>query len=255
MLKLLERSRERHLGVPSLTATDYVNTHPGRGRAVVSRRQGSRASVPAPPALELGGHGAPRSASWRRRRRPYLHVRVLGDALRSGHEPLLPRKDHPGGGDQVFFQGHASPGMYARAFLRAACKKPTWTASARRRATSSTARSARCPATRTRVRCRTSGSSPPCRWASAPSTRSGRPFGQRRDSAEKQKQGTGVAWNPRKITMENMRTAARVAIGPRQSAGITEACRPRQAATDLGGRSGCAPCVTFEVLKAQTDRH
>ena len=26
-------------------------------------------------------------------------------------------KDHPGGGDHVFFQGHASPGMYARAYL------------------------------------------------------------------------------------------------------------------------------------------
>ncbi len=26
-------------------------------------------------------------------------------------------KDHPGGGDQVYFQGHASPGMYVRAFL------------------------------------------------------------------------------------------------------------------------------------------
>jgi pyruvate dehydrogenase E1 component len=26
-------------------------------------------------------------------------------------------KDHPDGGDQVFFQGHASPGMYARAYL------------------------------------------------------------------------------------------------------------------------------------------
>ena len=26
-------------------------------------------------------------------------------------------KDHPGGGDQVYFQGHASPGMYARAFM------------------------------------------------------------------------------------------------------------------------------------------
>ena len=26
-------------------------------------------------------------------------------------------KDHPGGGDQIFFQGHASPGMYARAFM------------------------------------------------------------------------------------------------------------------------------------------
>lgn len=26
-------------------------------------------------------------------------------------------KDHPGGGDQVYFQGHAAPGVYARAFL------------------------------------------------------------------------------------------------------------------------------------------
>jgi pyruvate dehydrogenase E1 component len=26
-------------------------------------------------------------------------------------------KDHPGGGDQIWFQGHASPGMYARAYL------------------------------------------------------------------------------------------------------------------------------------------
>src|SRR5699024_4115644 len=26
-------------------------------------------------------------------------------------------KDHPGGGDQIYFQGHASPGMYARAYL------------------------------------------------------------------------------------------------------------------------------------------
>ena len=26
-------------------------------------------------------------------------------------------KDHDGGGDQIYFQGHASPGMYARAFL------------------------------------------------------------------------------------------------------------------------------------------
>ncbi|HLU60437.1 MAG TPA: pyruvate dehydrogenase (acetyl-transferring), homodimeric type, partial [Pseudonocardia sp.] len=26
-------------------------------------------------------------------------------------------KDHPGGGDQVYFQGHAAPGVYARAFI------------------------------------------------------------------------------------------------------------------------------------------
>src|SRR4029450_1745542 len=28
-------------------------------------------------------------------------------------------KDHAGGGDQIFYQGHASPGMYARAFVAA----------------------------------------------------------------------------------------------------------------------------------------
>ncbi|MGH3995741.1 MAG: pyruvate dehydrogenase (acetyl-transferring), homodimeric type, partial [Pseudonocardiaceae bacterium] len=28
MLRLLERARERHVGVPSLTSTDYVNTIP-----------------------------------------------------------------------------------------------------------------------------------------------------------------------------------------------------------------------------------
>jgi len=26
-------------------------------------------------------------------------------------------KDHPGGGDQIYVQGHAGPGMYARAFV------------------------------------------------------------------------------------------------------------------------------------------
>ena len=30
---------------------------------------------------------------------------------------FLRGQDHPGGGDQVYFQGHASPGIYARAFL------------------------------------------------------------------------------------------------------------------------------------------
>jgi pyruvate dehydrogenase E1 component len=59
-------------------------------------------------------------------------------------------KDHPGGGDQVFFQGHASPGIYARAFLEGRLSEDrTWTASARSSATSSTG-IRRCPATRTR---------------------------------------------------------------------------------------------------------
>ena len=34
-----------------------------------------------------------------------------------GHNHFFRGPDHPGGGDQIFYQGHASPGMYARAFL------------------------------------------------------------------------------------------------------------------------------------------
>ncbi len=41
-----------------------------------------------------------------------------GDAVRSRLQPLLPRRTgRHRGGDQVYFQGHASPGVYARAFL------------------------------------------------------------------------------------------------------------------------------------------
>ncbi len=49
-------------------------------------------------------------------------------------------KDHPGGGDQIYFQGHASPGMYARAFLegrlteRPARRLPAGAVARRRRA-------------------------------------------------------------------------------------------------------------------------
>ncbi|MGL4831404.1 MAG: pyruvate dehydrogenase (acetyl-transferring), homodimeric type, partial [Propionibacteriaceae bacterium] len=34
-----------------------------------------------------------------------------------GFNHFFKGKDHPSGGDQIFFQGHASPGMYSRAFL------------------------------------------------------------------------------------------------------------------------------------------
>ena len=34
-----------------------------------------------------------------------------------GQQHFFRGLDHPGGGDLIFFQGHASPGMYARAFL------------------------------------------------------------------------------------------------------------------------------------------
>jgi len=117
MLKLLERARERHLGVPSLTATDYLNTippeqepwYPGdvalerkfrrlaRWNAAIMVHRAQR------PGIGVGGHIS-----------SYASSATLYEV---GFNHFFRGKDHPGGGDQIFFQGHASPGMYARAFL------------------------------------------------------------------------------------------------------------------------------------------
>ncbi|MFV0428447.1 MAG: pyruvate dehydrogenase (acetyl-transferring), homodimeric type [Arachnia sp.] len=117
MLKLLERARERHIGVPSLTSTDYINTipvekepaYPGdenlereirrmlRWNAAVTVHRAQR------PGVGVGGHIS-----------SYASSATLYEV---GFNHFFRAKNHPGGGDQVFFQGHASPGMYARAFL------------------------------------------------------------------------------------------------------------------------------------------
>jgi uncharacterized protein len=52
-----------------------------------------------------------------RHRRPHLHLRLGGHPLRGRLQPLLPRPHRRLPGDLVYFQGHASPGIYARAFL------------------------------------------------------------------------------------------------------------------------------------------
>ena len=52
-----------------------------------------------------------------RHRRPHLHLRLGRDALRSGFNHFFRGKGKDGDGDQIYFQGHASPGIYARAFL------------------------------------------------------------------------------------------------------------------------------------------
>ena len=117
MLKLLERARERQIGVPSLTGTDYVNTipesrepaYPGdedlerqirrllRWNAAITVHRAQR------PGIGVGGHIA-----------SYASSATLYEV---GMNHFFRGKDHPGGGDHIFFQGHASPGMYARAFL------------------------------------------------------------------------------------------------------------------------------------------
>jgi pyruvate dehydrogenase E1 component len=117
MLKLLERSRERHLGVPSLTATDYVNTIPAEAepwypgdkdlerkfRRLLRWNSAVMVHRAQRPGVGVGGHISTFASS--------------ATLYEVGMNHFFRGKDHPGGGDQVFFQGHASPGMYARAFL------------------------------------------------------------------------------------------------------------------------------------------
>ena len=66
--------------------------HPARGGAVVPGRRARGAAHPGLPAVERGGDGHPGQQARRRDRRPPVHVRQLGRALRGRAEPLLPRE-------------------------------------------------------------------------------------------------------------------------------------------------------------------
>jgi len=117
MLKLLERARARQVGVPALRSTDYINTIPPErepwfpGDEHIERRirayirwnaaiMVSRANK----SVGVGGHIA-----------TYASAASLYEV---GFNHFFRGKELSGGmGDQVYFQGHAAPGIYARAFL------------------------------------------------------------------------------------------------------------------------------------------
>ncbi len=117
MLKLLERARQRQVGVPALRSTDYINTIPPereptfpgdehverRIRAYVRWNAAITVSRANRPEIGVGGHIA-----------TYASAASLYEV---GFNHFFKGRDHEGGGDQVYFQGHASPGIYARAFL------------------------------------------------------------------------------------------------------------------------------------------
>src|SRR5690348_16660325 len=117
MLKLLERAREKQVGVPALRSTDYINTIPPerepwfpgdeeverRIRAFIRWNAAVMVSDANRPGLEVGGHIA-----------TYQSAASLYEV---GFNHFFRGKDHPGGGDQIYIQGHGSPGIYARAFL------------------------------------------------------------------------------------------------------------------------------------------
>lgn len=110
MLRLIERAREKRVAVPEMRSTDYVNTiatkdepfFPGdeeierkilnatRWNAAVMVSRAQR------PGIGVGGHIATFASS-----------ASLYDV---GFNHFFRGKDDGLGGDQIFFQGHASPG-------------------------------------------------------------------------------------------------------------------------------------------------
>ena len=117
MLKLLERAREKQVGVPALRSTDYINTIPPERepwfpgdeemerqvRRLIRWNAAVMVSSANRKGLEVGGHIA-----------SYASAASLYEV---GYNHFFRGKDHPGGGDQLYIQGHAAPGIYARAYL------------------------------------------------------------------------------------------------------------------------------------------
>nr|WP_307797088.1 pyruvate dehydrogenase (acetyl-transferring), homodimeric type [Actinomadura barringtoniae] len=117
MLRLLERAREQQVGVPGLRSTDFINTIPPesepwfpgdehverRIRAYIRWNAAIAVSRANRPGLGVGGHIA-----------TYASAASLYEV---GFNHFFRGKDHGESGDQVFIQGHAAPGIYARAFL------------------------------------------------------------------------------------------------------------------------------------------
>ena len=117
MLNLLRRSHELQLNVPIVPTTDYINTiapenepeFPGdetiertyrawmRWNAAMLVHRAQR------PGIGVGGHISTFASS--------------ASLYEVGFNHFFKGQDHPSGGDQIFIQGHASPGPYARAFL------------------------------------------------------------------------------------------------------------------------------------------
>ncbi len=117
LTRLLDRAAEREVGFPSAQTTPDVNTIPassqpdypgdrdveGRIEAVV--RWNTTAMVTRANANPdgVGGHMATPASS--------------SSLYEMGHNHFFRGKDDGAVGDQIYFQGHASPGVYARAFV------------------------------------------------------------------------------------------------------------------------------------------
>jgi pyruvate dehydrogenase E1 component len=117
LYKLLKRARQLHVGLPPLTQTRYINTispeqepfFPGDEQLELRIRRIIRWNAVAMVLRAnnqysgIGGHLSTYASS--------------ASLYEVGFNHFFRGKDDGGSGDQIFYQGHAAPGMYARAFL------------------------------------------------------------------------------------------------------------------------------------------
>src|SRR5215467_10252850 len=117
LARLMERARDKGAAVPAMVSTDYINTIPAeqepwfpgdehierRIRAYVRWNAAMLVHRAQRPGIGVGGHISTYASS--------------ASLYEVGFNHFFRGKSHPGGGDQIFYQGHASPGMYARAYL------------------------------------------------------------------------------------------------------------------------------------------
>src|SRR5947208_113893 len=117
LYKLLKRARMLHVGLPPLTQTRYINTispeqepyFPGDEQMELHIRRLIRWNAVAMVVRAnhhyegIGGHLA-----------TYASAASLYEV---GFNHFFRGKDDGASGDQIFFQGHAAPGIYARAFV------------------------------------------------------------------------------------------------------------------------------------------
>ena len=117
LMNLMRRSHELQLNVPIVPTTDYINTiaaenepeFPGDEaiertyRAWMRWNSAMLVHRAQRPGIGVGGHISSFASS--------------ASLYEVGFNHFFKGQDHPTGGDQIFIQGHASPGPYARAFL------------------------------------------------------------------------------------------------------------------------------------------
>ena len=116
--KLLKRARQLQVGLPPLTQTRYINTISPEQEPSFPGDEADGAADPADHPLERRGDGPARQQPVLGDRRPPRDVRLARRACtRSASTTSSGARTTSQAGDQIFYQGHAAPGIYARAFL------------------------------------------------------------------------------------------------------------------------------------------